>query len=114
MRLSNTFAADCTVTLTVTDTAHGFVGVDRALAEIRKAASLLDHRRREAVRVRLVVDELGGDKVIDLDRTHVSPPKTYTVQGTHIVLFNQPTNCATMSDHRDIGTAHNFSPCFPY
>ena len=41
---------------TVSDAAHGAVGEDSVLAEVSEAARLLDERRREAVRVRLVVD----------------------------------------------------------
>ena len=51
---------------TVSDTLHVLVREDAILMEVRKATSLLDESRRQAMCVGLVVRELRVNEVVDL------------------------------------------------
>jgi hypothetical protein len=54
------------VRLTVTNAANLLVRENAVLMEISKSAGLLNEGGREAVRVGLVVDKLGVDKLVHL------------------------------------------------
>ena len=51
---------------TVADTINLLVGKDAVLVKVGEGTGLVDERRRETIGVRLVVDELSVDKVVNL------------------------------------------------
>lgn len=73
--------------LTVSNTTHLRVTEDSVLAPVGETAGLLDEGGRKTVGESLVVHELGGDVVIELENVLARDSQLKIVQ-THIVLAN--------------------------